>query len=83
VARPAKRSRIKRAEEENAGLTAFIDQVFLMSKFLHGAYLASNEFAKKMVKQHQGIDIQLNTPKEWLENRDMFLSLVTYRHLLP
>jgi hypothetical protein len=59
---------------------AFIEQEFLMSKFFHGAYLASNEFARQMVKEHDGMDIPLETPDEWKQNRDLFLSLVTYRH---
>jgi hypothetical protein len=64
----------------NERITAFIEQEFIMSRFFHGAYLASNEFARHMVKERDGTDIPLETPEEWKPNRDFFLSLVTYRH---
>ena len=64
----------------NARLGKFIDQTFLMSKFFHGAYLASNEFARDMVKREQVIDIPLEIPEEWIERRDMFLALARYKH---
>jgi hypothetical protein len=70
----------KDRKKVNARLTTFIDQAFLMCRFFRGAYAASNEFARYIVKDRQGIDTPLVTPKEWLEDRDMFLSLVTYRH---
>lgn len=65
----------------NARLLAFIEQALLMRRFFHGAFLTSNEFASHTLKRAHGIDIPLETPPEWVKNRDMFRSLVTYRHV--
>jgi hypothetical protein len=72
--------RAKNRKKLNARIVAFIEQSFFIHKFFHGAYLASNEFASYAVKDVRGIDIPFTTPNEWLDDRDMFLSLVTYRH---
>lgn len=64
----------------NARLLAFIEKAFLMRRFFHGAFLTSNEFASHTLKHAHGIDIPLETPPEWIENRDMFRSLAIYKH---
>jgi hypothetical protein len=64
----------------NARLGAFINTAFFMHKVFHGAYLASNEFARDWLKSSKGIDIPLVTPEEWIDHRDLFLAVASYKH---
>lgn len=64
----------------NARLATFIDKTYFMSEFFHGAYVASLEFARHMVRVQRNIDIPVEPPREWQERKDMFLALVKYRH---
>jgi hypothetical protein len=51
-----------------------------MRKIFHGAYLASNEFARDWLKNHKGIEIPLETPEEWREDIDYFFAVAKYKH---
>ena len=65
-------------ERLNERISTFIEQALFFRKFFHGAFLASNEFARGILKSG-GVDIPVVTPDEWQAHVNLFRGLATYR----